>query len=137
MDGQVVMYADRMTGLHAAGHIGRRGAAEPLQEAHNAAHGIDPATVRKSVTDILALIRPERAGAPVPEGSGDLTAARRRAAATREQESDGLPDEELERLIHALDQEMREAAADLRFEYAARLRDEIKELRSELREIRG
>ncbi|MYK74109.1 MAG: hypothetical protein F4017_05895, partial [Acidimicrobiaceae bacterium] len=44
---------------------------------------------------------------------------------------------ELERLIRTLDEEMREAAGDLRFEYAARLRDEIKDLRRELAEIRG
>ena len=48
-----------------------------------------------------------------------------------------LPDVEIERLIRVLDQEMRDAAADLRFEYAARLRDEIKDLRRELREIRA
>ena len=46
-----------------------------------------------------------------------------------------LPEQELARLIHTLEEEMREASADLRFEYAARLRDEIKELRRELREV--
>ncbi|MFQ5558590.1 MAG: UvrB/UvrC motif-containing protein, partial [Acidimicrobiales bacterium] len=47
-----------------------------------------------------------------------------------------LPDAELERLISTLEEEMHEAAGDLRFEYAARLRDELKELRRELREMR-
>jgi excinuclease ABC subunit B len=46
-----------------------------------------------------------------------------------------MPREDLGRLVHSLEEEMGEAAADLRFEYAARLRDEIKELRRELREM--
>jgi excinuclease ABC subunit B len=47
----------------------------------------------------------------------------------------GLPRDELPRLIQALEEEMNEAARDLRFEYAARLRDEIAELKRELREV--
>ena len=46
-----------------------------------------------------------------------------------------LPGDELARLIHTLEEEMHEASADLRFEYAARLRDEIKDLKRELREV--
>ena len=46
-----------------------------------------------------------------------------------------LPQEELARLIHSLEEEMMEASAELRFEYAARLRDEIKDLKRELREM--
>jgi len=46
-----------------------------------------------------------------------------------------LPHDELERLIRTLEEEMHEASADLRFEYAARLRDEIKDLKRELREV--
>ena len=148
VDGQVVMYADRVTDSmrRAISETRRR---RTLQEAHNAAHGIDPTTVRKAVTDILAMIRPERERASVPDLAGsdglaaarrsDVGAAKRHAAARRSDvgtlDLGELPDAELERLIHILDQEMREAAADLRFEYAARLRDEIKDLRSELREI--
>ena len=45
-----------------------------------------------------------------------------------------LPEDELERLIRNLEQEMRDAAVDLRFEYAARLRDEVKDLKRELRD---
>ena len=139
VDGQVVMYADVVTDSmrRAISETMRR---RGLQEAHNEVHGIDPTTIRKAVTDILAMIRPDRDGAPVPdsdvggESGGGLAAARRR----REGPDLGeLPDAELERLIRTLDEEMREAAADLRFEYAARLRDEIKDLRRELAEIRG
>ena len=139
VDGQVVMYADVVTDSmrRAISETMRR---RGLQQAHNEAHGIDPTTIRKAVTDILAMIRPDRDGAPVPDsdiggesGTG-LAAARRRRDGPDLGE---LPDAELERLIRTLDEEMREAAADLRFEYAARLRDEIKDLRRELAEIRG
>ena len=139
VDGQVVMYADAVTDSmrRAISETMRR---RGLQEAHNEAHGIDPTTIRKAVTDILAMIRPDRGGAPVPdagvggEARGGLAAARRRRDGPDLGE---LPDAELDRLIRTLDEEMREAAADLRFEYAARLRDEIKDLRRELAEIRG
>ena len=53
----------------------------------------------------------------------------------RRKELLGLPGEELGRLVQTLTEEMHEASADLRFEYAARLRDEIKELKRELREV--
>ena len=139
VDGQVVMYADVVTDSmrRAISETMRR---RGLQEAHNEVHGIDPTTIRKAVTDILAMIRPERGGAPVPDGDvggesgGGLAAARRRRDGPDLGE---LPDAELERLIRTLDEEMRDAAAELRFEYAARLRDEIKDLRRELAEIRG
>ena len=139
VDGQVVMYADVVTDSmrRAISETMRR---RGLQEAHNEVHGIDPTTIRKAVTDILAMIRPDREGAPVPDGEvggergGGLAAARRRRDGPDLGE---LPDAELERLIRTLDEEMCEAAADLRFEYAARLRDEIKDLRRELAEIRG
>ena len=139
VDGQVIMYADEVTDSmrRAISETNRR---RGLQQAHNEAHGIDPTTIRKAVTDILAMIRPDRDSAPVPdadvggERGGGLAEARRR----REGPDLGdLPDAELERLIRTLDEEMREAAGDLRFEYAARLRDEIKDLRRELAEIRG
>ena len=139
VDGQVVMYADVVTNSmqRAISETMRR---RGLQQAHNEFHGIDPMTIRKAVTDILAMIRPDRGGAPVPDGDvggergGGLAAARRRRDGPDLGE---LPDAELERLIRTLDEEMRDAAAELRFEYAARLRDEIKDLRRELAEIRG
>ncbi len=144
VDGQVVMYADAVTdSMHRA--ISETARRRSLQRAHNEAHGIDPTTVRKAVTDILAMIRPDRDGGASRDGAprpgGDVGGERDTglAAARRRQERDGLgelPDVELDRLIRTLDSEMREAAAGLRFEYAARLRDEIKELRRELREIR-
>ena len=130
VDGQVVMYADAVTDSmrRAISETMRR---RRLQQAYNAEHGIDPRTVRKAVTDILSIIRPERDAVPVPANAGELGARRREAA----RDLGDLPDAELERLIFSLEEEMRDAAAELRFEYAARLRDEVKDLRRELREM--
>ncbi len=130
VEGQVVMYADKVTNSmqHAISETMRR---RGLQQRYNEEHGIDPTSVRKAVTDILSLIRPSAERAPVPANSSDL-AKRRRAA----EDLGDLPEEQLERLILTLEGEMHDAAADLRFEYAARLRDEVKELKRELRDMR-
>ena len=128
VDGQVIMYADTVTDSmqRAISETNRR---RGLQQAYNAEHGIDPTTIRKAVTDILAQLRPSE-GAPVP--GSDRRSTRRDA---KRSEFADLPPSELGRLVQTLEEEMREAAADLRFEYAARLRDEIKELKRELREV--
>ena len=91
--------------------------------------GIDPQTVRKAVGDILSMLRPD-SSAPVP--GKDRRRQRERDKVQRELKS--LPQQELARLVQTLEAEMHEAAADLKFEYAARLRDEIAELRRELRD---
>ncbi|HSS10567.1 MAG TPA: UvrB/UvrC motif-containing protein, partial [Acidimicrobiales bacterium] len=104
-----------------------------LQETYNIEHGIDPQTIRKAVTDILASIRgTDSEGAPVP---GRDRRSRRRDRMRSDFAE--LPSDELTRLIQTLEEEMHEAAADLRFEYAARLRDEISDLKGELREVAG
>ena len=75
---------------------------------------------------------------PAPAGAGFFSASRFRHLLGLEgiprQEILEMPHEELGRLIQTLEEEMHEAAADLRFEYAARLRDEINDLKRELRE---
>jgi excinuclease ABC subunit B len=130
VEGQVVMYADKVTDSmqRAISETNRR---RQMQIAYNAEHGINPQTIRKAVTDILAHIRPSET-APVP-GEG-----RRRGRPGQQQkwrdELATMPPNELGRLIQTLEEEMHEAATDLRFEYAARLRDEIGELKRELRE---
>jgi excinuclease ABC subunit B len=128
VDGQVIMYADTVTDSmqRAISETHRR---RGVQEAYNAEHGIDPQTIRKAVTDILAYLRPSEK-APVP--GKDQRSTRRDKPRTDLGE---LPSDELERLLRTLEEEMHEAAADLRFEYAARLRDEIKDLKRELREV--
>jgi excinuclease ABC subunit B len=129
VDGQVVMYADTVTDSmqRAIGETNRR---RGRQQAYNAEHGIDPQTIRKAVTDILSMLRPDE-GAPVPGRD------RRRDRGRDQQRRTGLADlpaTELGRLIQTLEEEMHTAAAELRFEYAARLRDEVNELKRELRE---
>ncbi len=124
--GQVIMYADQVTDSmqRALSETNRR---RGLQQAYNAEHGIDPKTIRKAVTDILAQLRPDES-TPTPGRS------RRRKSLSERSELAGLPKDELARLIATLEEEMGEAATELNFEYAARLRDEINDLRRELRE---
>jgi excinuclease ABC subunit B len=133
VDGQVIMYADNVTDSmqRAISETNRR---RGLQQAYNDENGIDPQTIRKAVTDILAHLRPDGDGtAPVPgrDRRGRLQRAR---DDRRRNELADLAPSELGRLIQTLEDEMHEAAAELRFEYAARLRDEINELRRELRD---
>jgi excinuclease ABC subunit B len=129
VDGQVIMYADRMTDSmrRAISETHRRRA---LQQAYNEEHGIDPQTIRKAVSDILVMLGGRGEGSPVP---GQDRRSRRRDRARSDLAQ--LPQSELARLISTLEEEMRDAAADLRFEYAAKLRDEISDLKSELKEL--
>jgi excinuclease ABC subunit B len=132
VDGQVVMYADKVTDSmqRAISETNRR---RMLQQAYNEEHGIDPQSIRKAVTDILALIRGPEEGAPVPGSDRRRRRPGEREKIKRDYESMGAG--ELERLILTLEEEMHEASADLRFEYAARLRDEIADLKRELRAV--
>ncbi len=132
VDGQVVMYADNRTPAmdFAISETQRR---RERQIAYNAEHGINPQTVRKAIGDILSILRPASAGAngaPYP-GKGKRKDHERDKVV---RELRALPDDELARLIQTLEEEMNQAAEELRFEYAARLRDEVKELRRELRD---
>jgi excinuclease ABC subunit B len=122
VDGQVIMYADQVTRSmqHAINETNRR---RHLQEEYNKERGIDPQTVRKKVSDILDLVATE----PAP---GDR---RRRELTSREPLN--LGGDDLTRLIMSLEDEMHQAAKELRFEYAARLRDEVNDLKRELRQI--
>jgi excinuclease ABC subunit B len=128
VDGQVTMYADQVTDSmrRAISETHRRRA---LQQQYNIDNGIDPQTIRKAVTDILASLRGEE-GAPVP---GKDRRNRRRDRVRSDFAE--LPKDELGRLIRTLEEEMHEAATALRFEYAARLRDEINDLKGELKEV--
>jgi len=123
VDGQVIMYADAVTKSmqRAINETNRR---RRLQVQFNADNGIDPQTIRKRISDILELV-----GSP-DSGSGD-----RRARELRSREPLDLSMDDLGRLIQSLEEEMHEAAAELRFEYAARLRDEVNELKREHREL--
>ena len=128
VDGQVIMYADTVTDSmrRAISETQRR---RKLQLEHNEEHGINPETIRKAVTDILAMLRPAET-APVP-GRDQRDRSRDKLHA----ELGNLAGDELRRLILTLEEEMHEASGELRFEYAARLRDEIKDLKRELRDV--
>ena len=130
VNGQVVMYADKRTPSmdRAIGETQRR---RERQISYNKEHGINPQTIRKAVGDILSVLRPS-------EGSLSTAKSGRR---DREREKvvnelRSLPQQELGRLIQTLEEEMNLAASELKFEYAARLRDEMKDLRRELRDAK-
>ena len=130
VNGQVVMYADKRTPSmdRAIGETQRR---RERQIAYNKEHNINPQTIRKAVGDILSVLRPS-------EGSLSTAKSGRR---DREREKvvnelRSLPQQELDRLIQTLEEEMNLAASELKFEYAARLRDEMKDLRRELRDAK-
>jgi len=120
VDGKVIMYADRMTAAmeFAIGETDRRRA---RQVAFNEAHGITPRSIVKSVSDIAQMVSD---AAAVP------TKGRRAAKSVAKKMA--MPSADLERLLTSLEAEMFEAADELKFEYAAKLRDEIKELSKEL-----
>ena len=123
VDGSVIMYADDVTDSmqRALNETNRR---RMRQLEYNEDNDIDPQTIRKKVSDILELVQ-----------SGDVPAGDRRARELRRREPLDLTQPDLRRLIQSLEEEMHEAATELRFEYAARLRDEINDLKRELKEI--
>jgi excinuclease ABC subunit B len=133
VEGQVVMYADQITDSmrKAISETNRR---RKKQLEFNAEHGIDPQTIRKKVSDILEMVR-ARDGDPAAAGRGRGRGRGRSAAKSAVFDLGDVPPSELGRLIQSLQEEMHEAAKDLRFEEAARLRDEITELKRELRAV--
>jgi excinuclease ABC subunit B len=133
VNGQVVMYADQVTDsmTHAISETNRR---RGLQQAYNEEHDIHPQTIRKAVTDILAELRGEDGTAPLPTGGKRKQRPGEKARAAQFAD---LPPQDLGALISVLEDEMHAASADLRFEEAARLRDEVKELKRELRSAGG
>jgi excinuclease ABC subunit B len=134
VDGEVIMYADSVTDSmrHALSETNRR---RKAQLEYNAEHGIDPQTIRKSVTDIMEMVRARDGGDGVAGSPGRSRGRGRGRAQSKVFDLAGVPPDELGRLIQQLQEEMHEAAKELRFEEAARLRDEITELKRELRAV--
>ncbi len=118
VNGRVLLYADKLTEAikEATDETERRRA---VQLAYNEEHGITPESIQKGVSDIAEFLSLE---------SPTVPGKRRRGR----REVEGMDSAEIERLVVTLEEEMFAAAEELRFEYAAKLRDEIKELRREL-----
>jgi excinuclease ABC subunit B len=139
VDGTVVLYADTITdAMREAVAVTQR--RREIQKAYNLEHGIDPQTIRKTVTDILERLRGGSGGAGGTAGrstsAGRSRAEVRRNAAVRGArrsmlvEGDASTPAVAVELMTQLEAEMKAAAAELRFEEAALLRDEISELRA-------
>jgi excinuclease ABC subunit B len=125
VDGTVLMYADKQTRAMKAA-ISETDRRREIQVAYNEQHGITAATIVKGISDIAEFLQAE---SKVPRGR---KRSRRKSATASE-----MPKHELERMVVELEEEMVVAADELRFEYAAQLRDELRELRRDLREIQA
>ncbi len=141
VSGQVIMYADKVTPSmeNAIEETNRR---REKQVAYNTLHGVDPQPLRKKIADITEMLSREDASteellqtwqhldtkskkAPVPA----------LASTARKDDIAGMPSGDLANLVQQLTDQMHSAAAELQFELAARLRDEISELKRELRQM--
>ncbi|MEO3803965.1 excinuclease ABC subunit UvrB [Nonomuraea sp. B1E8] len=144
VSGQVHMYADKITPSmeRAIDETNRRRA---KQIAYNEANGIDPQPLRKKIADILDSLQREDADTDRLLGGGRQQSrgkapvpgfAARQAGQHAKAIAGDMPRAQMESLIDSLTEQMHQSAADLQFEVAARLRDEIKELKRELRDMR-
>jgi excinuclease ABC subunit B len=154
VSGQVHMYADKVTDAMAQA-IDETNRRREIQQAYNREHGIDPQPLRKRIADITDQLAREDADTDALLGSFDYgkgkrgiaSAAKPGAKAGKGAEKvadkvrkDGLaaaPAEDLASLIEQMTAQMHGAAAELQFELAARLRDEVAELKKELRQMRS
>ena len=124
VQGRVIMYADKETAAMRAA-LSETDRRRAIQVAYNEEHGITPASIVKGVSDIAEFLQGE---SKTPKG--------RRRSDRKKVKADAMTSSELEKTIIELEEEMLAAAEDLRFEYAARLRDEIRDLQRELRDLR-
>jgi excinuclease ABC subunit B len=127
IEGTVLMYADRETKAMKAA-IEETDRRREIQLAYNEEHGITAASIVKGISDIAEFLQSD---SKVPKKG------RSRRGTERKRAGKELPENELERMVVELEEEMAVAAEDLRFEYAAQLRDELRELRRDLREIQA
>jgi excinuclease ABC subunit B len=131
-DARVVLYADKVTGSmqRAMDETNRRRA---KQQAYNEEHGITPTTIKRAVADILGELG-EKPGGPAKGKGRGKDKSRGRTRGVSEEKALPLAGESghnLKAVVADLEKQMREAAANLEFEEAARLRDEVKRLREQ------
>jgi excinuclease ABC subunit B len=117
VNGKVLMYADKLTEA-IKGAVDETNRRRDIQLRYNEEHGITPESIVKGVSDIAEFLSLE---------SPTVPGKRRRGRRV-----EGMQPDEIVKLVISLEEEMYAAAEELRFEYAAKLRDEIKELRREL-----
>jgi excinuclease ABC subunit B len=123
VDGTVIMYADKETAAMKAA-LGETDRRRAIQLKYNEDNGITAASIVKGISDMSEFLQSE---SKTPKG--------RRRSDRKKVKTESMTSSELDKTIIELEQEMLEAAEDLRFEYAARLRDEIRELRRDLRQL--
>ena len=144
VSGEVHMYADTITPAMAEA-IEETERRRTKQLAYNAEHGIDPQPLRKKIADVTDMLAREDvdtadllAGGYRGHEDSSVRARRKHAAeATVREKLAGAAQGDLAELINELTQQMHAAAEDLHFELAARLRDEIQDLKKELRAMRA
>ena len=134
VSGEVHMYADNITPAMAQA-IDETNRRRAKQVAYNLEHGIDPKPLRKKIADITDLITAEAEDTDdwvsfIAKGNKAQISAGLEVSLDK---AHSLPRQELVALIESLTEQMKTAAAELAFELAARLRDEIRELKKELR----
>jgi excinuclease ABC subunit B len=123
VDGKVIMYADKETAAMKAA-LGETDRRRAIQLKYNEDHGITAASIVKGISDMSEFLQGE---SKTPRG--------KRRSDRKKVKTEAMTSSELDKTIIELEKDMLEAAEDLRFEYAARLRDEIRELRRDLRQL--
>ncbi len=134
VSGEVHMYADNITKSMAKA-IDETNRRRAKQVAYNLERGVDPQPLRKKISDITDLINKEGEDSDLLLASGKKSKSGIPAIGFHTKSILSMPRQELMGLIESLTDQMRSAAADLHFELAARLRDELKELKRELRNM--
>ena len=118
-EGHVIMYADSITDSMKAA-IDETNRRREIQQKYNEDHGITPQTIKKAVRDLISISKAAAAG------DGEL-----------KKDPESMDAKELDKLAKELAKKMRQAAAELNFEEAARLRDRMKEVKQILLELEG
>ena len=135
VSGEVHMYADRVTDSMARA-IDETNRRREKQVAYNLAHGVDPQPLRKKIADITdSILREEQDTAELLDHAKNKRTGNKSVTPLKSRPNQNASYDELLDLVVDLDQQMKSAAAELKFELAARLRDEISELKYTLRQI--